>query len=501
MRITPACIRWLLIATLLLTALRPWDACAQTRGRVENSPGIVIFKRYAWSPPSDLLAAEFVSYVDRRAEFQNNRGYIQFRLPRNQVRQVPGDSVVDIVLFSELGVPPNLLTNADELALRDRLEKADRLASYSDAVAAIVGPYLAALRNDLDQFSSGRVKQDGAWRERTDHVAAAVDQILTEIRAGGVSGRKELESRIKNLQSEGHSGPLFETRIRSLREAWVGMRLDRAAATVAAGRGRAAADMLEELRMDIGSTVVPQALLDRMRSLGEEAGQLIVNSRRSDLLQELRTPGTNEGRLGAVLRELDTMGVTAPDDLALLESTRERLNRSVAANRTVDILTSETNSLFDTAALRRAEAGAYFKTGDTALRDLSTKLSSAWQSTPESESEARAALADLQSLIETAGQMNFHLSGDDWSAVPGLLTRIRDIGDRVGAGKSFIEGVNGQVAERRQEVSRILAEAEAKEASGNQSEAFLLYLKASELFPDERATREVRRLSEQALGL
>lgn len=494
--------RWLLLATLLATALRPSELCAQpTRGRVENNAGIVIFKRYAWSTPDDLLAAEFVSYVDRRAEFQTNRGYIQFRLPQNQIRQVGGESIVEIILFSEIGAPPDLLKASDELALRERLRKAERLAAYSDAVASIVGPYLSALRNDLDQYSSGRIKQAGIWKDRSNHIASKVDAILAEVQAGGIAGRKELESRIKEIQSEGHSGPAFDRQIRELREAWFGIRLDRVEAALAENRGRVAGDLLEELRMDAGATVLSQMLQDRMKTLGEKSGALLIEARRSELLDELRNPVTNDGRRGAVLRELESMGVTQPNDLALLQSTRESLDRRKTSNRTVQVMLAETNSLFDTASLRRAESGSYFMSGDTNLRDLSAKLSTAWQELPESESEARTTLADLQSLIETAGQLSFYLTGDDWKQVPTLVTRLRDISDRTGAGKTFVQSVEAEVTQRRVEVSKILSEAAAKESAGNQSEAFLLYLKASEMLPDEQTQREVKRLSQQALGL
>ncbi len=489
------------MAALIVTALRPSDAHAQTRGRLENSPGIAIFKRYAWSSPEDLLAAEFLSYVDRRAEFQTTRGYIQFRLPQNQVRQVGGESIVDIVHFSDLTTPINLLTAADERVMREKITKAEKLAAYSEGVAIIVGPYLTALKNDLAQFSSGRVKQDGAWKDRTDHVASQIEAILAEVRAGGIEGRKELESRIKGIQSEGNSGLPFERNIRELRESWFRIRLQRAASAVEERRGRAAADLLDELRMDMGSTPVSKGLQDQMRSLGDQAAALILEARRADLLLELRNPITNEGRKGAVLRELDTIGVTAPDDLAWMETMRESLQRRQSANRNVQLLTAETNSLFDTASLRRAESGAYFKTGDTNLRDLSEKLSTAWQAMPPSETEARTALADLQSLIETAGQLSFHLSGKDWKAVPGLLTRLRDISDRAGAGQVFVESIESEVAIRRVEVNQVMARAAAKEAAGSRSEALMLYLEASEMLPDEKTQREVKRLSQEALGL
>jgi len=492
---------WLALATLIVTALRPSDAHAQTRGRLENSSGIVIFKRYAWSPPEDLLAAEFLSYVDRRAEFQTNRGYIQFRLPQNQLRQVGGESIVDIVHFTDLAAPIDLLTASDERAMMEKLAKAERLAAYSEGVAAIIGPYLTSLKTDLVQFSAGRVKQDGVWRDRSDHVASRIEAILAEVRAGGILGRKELESRVKEIQSEGHSGPQFERSIRELRESWFGIRLQRAASVIQERRGRAGADLLDELRMDIGSTPVSKGLQDQMRLLGEQAGALVLDARRADLLLELRNPLTNEGRKGAVLRELDAIGVTAPDDLAWMESVRESLQRRQSANLSVQLLTAETNSLFDTASLRRAESGAYFKTGDTNLRDLSTKLSAAWQTMPSSETEARTALADLQSLIETAGQLSFHLAGKDWKAVPGLLTRLRDISDRTGAGQTFVQNIGSEVAARRVEVNKITARAAANEAAGNRSEALMLYIEASEMLPDEKTQREVKRLSQQALGL
>lgn len=486
---------------VLVTVSRPLDTCAQTRGRTENRPGIAVFKRYAWSPPNDLLAAEFQSYVDRRAEFQTSRGYIQFRLPQNQVRQVSGESVVDIVHFTDIGVPADLLTPQDELALRGRLEKAERLAAYSEAVAAIVDPYITALRNDLDQYSAGRVKQAGLWKDRTDHVTSLIDQILATVKSGGVIGRKELESRIKEIRAEGHSGPAFENQIRALRDAWFGLRLDRVAAAVAAGQGRAAWDQLQELRMDIGSTPIAKGLQARMQQLGEQIEVLVTEARRADLLHELRDSVTNDGRRGAVLRELEKLGVTTPGDLALMESTRQSLNRRQTASSTVQLLTSETNSMFDTASLRRAESGAFFPAGDTSLRDLSAKLSSAWESTPATEADARTSLADLQSLIETAGQLNFHLSGKDWKAVPELTTRLADISNRTGAGKTFVQSVESVIAERRAAVTKLMSEAAAKEAAGNRSEAFLMFIEASEMLPEERTQREVNRLRQQALGL
>jgi len=495
------CVKCLLFATLLVTVFRAPDSHAQTRGRTETSPGIAVFKRYQWSPPSDLLAAEFVSYVDRRAEFQTTRGYIQFRLPQNQVRQVNADAVVDIVHFNEIGVPADLLTPQDESAVRARLEKAERLAAYSEDVALIVDPYITALRNELDQYSAGRIKQNGLWRDRANHVSALIEQILASVKAGGIAGRKELESKIKEIRAEGHSGAAFERQITELRESWFSLRLDRVEAMVKSGQGRASGDLLDELRMDISSTPIAKSIQDRMQALADKVETLVVAARRSDLLAELRDSVTNDGRKGAVLRELEKLGVTDPNDLALMESTRQTLNRRQSANRTVQLLTAEANSAFDTACLRHAESGSFFGSGDTSLRDLSAKLSTAWEATPASESGARSALADLQSLIETAGQLNFHLSGKDWKAVPELVTRFTEISNRTGAGKTFVQSVDSVIAERRAAVSKLIAEAAAKEAAGNRSEAFMLYLEASEMLPEERTQREVKRLSQQALGL
>jgi hypothetical protein len=495
------CARWLVVAGLLVTVCQPLDAPAQTRGRTENSPGIAIFKRYIWSPPTDLLAAEFVSYVDRRAEFQTSRGYIQFRLPKNQVRQVNAEAVVDIVHFNEIGVSSDLLTPKDESALRDRLARAERLAAYSEEVAAIVGPYITALRNDLDQFSAGRIKQNGFWRDRSDHVGAWVEQILATVKGGGIAGRKELESKIKEFRAEGHSGPEFEKQITALRESWFGLRLDRIESMVKAGQGRPAGDLLQELRMDISSTPIAKTIQNRMQTLESKVEALIVAARRDDLLTELRDPVTNDGRKGAVLRELEKIGVTNPGDVSLMQSTKQTLDRRQSANRTVQLLTAETNSVFDTASLRHAESGNFFGSNDTSLRDLSAKLSSVWESTPASETEARTALADLQSLIESAGQLNFHLSGKDWKAVPGLLARLTEISNRTGAGKTFVQSVDSVIAERRAAVSKLMSEAAAKEAAGNRSEAFMLYLEASEMLPEERTQREVKRLGQEALGL
>ncbi|MFY8216539.1 MAG: hypothetical protein ACOVMP_08050 [Chthoniobacterales bacterium] len=497
------CAKWLVVAALLVTVLRPPDthAQAQSRGRTENSPGIAVFKRYIWSPPTDLLAAEFVSYVDRRAEFQTSRGYIQFRLPKNQVRQVNAEAVVDIVHFNEIGVPSDLLTPKDELALRDRLAKAERLAAYSEEVGAIVGPYITALRNDLVQFSAGRIKQSGLWRDRSDHVSSLIEQILGTVKAGGIAGRKELESKIKEIRAEGHRGPDFEKQITALRESWFGLRLDRIESMIKAGQGRPAGDLLEELRMDISSTPVAKAVQNRMQALDAQAEALVIAARRDDLLIELRDSVTNDGRKGAVLRELEKIGVSNPDDLALMASTKQTLNRRQSANRTVQLLTAETTSVFDTASLRHAESGIFFGAGDTSLRDLSAKLSTVWETIPASETEARTALADLQSLIESAGQLNFHLSGKDWKAVPELVTRLTEISNRTGAGKTFVQSIDSVVAERRAAVTKLMSEAAAKEASGNRSEAFMLYLEASEMLPEERTQREVKRLGQKALGL
>jgi len=51
------------------------------------------------------------------------------------------------------------------------------------------------------------------------------------------------------------------------------------------------------------------------------------------------------------------------------------------------------------------------------------------------------------------------------------------------------------------EVNKITARAAANEAAGNRSEALMLYIEASEMLPDEKTQREVKRLSQQALGL
>jgi hypothetical protein len=253
--------------------------------------------------------------------------------------------------------------------------------------------------------------------------------------------------------------------------------------------------------MDVGSTTLGAGLRKRVESLTALASEAVLNDRRQELLSQLRDAGIAPNRKSVVLRELEKLGVTEEADVALVRAMEERLNLSQNANRTVAVLVAQSGSLLDAAARRRVESGSIFQAGDNAPAQLAAQVADAWKNLPSSESDARARLADLQTLIETAGQLNFHLNGNDWKAVPELASRLRDTAQRTGAGLALAEGIDAALQKRRDEVSEVIATAKKAEAEGRRSDAFQLYLKAQEMLPDDRAAKEIRRLSQQALGL
>jgi hypothetical protein len=214
--------RFLFLLFLVLTAR---GMCQGGDGfTAQEAPGIALVKPQAWSKESAATILEFEALTDRRAQGSATAGYIEFRMPSGQARQVDASRIVKIIIFPDAGRIHSVVEEADRDRIAATLAEIDAVAQRFPATHSHLAPRVRDVAALIDRFDAGEVKIDGKWLPRRTYQedqAASIAEILTvEIEKAEPPSSLDLQAdpKFRTLEALGQTAPGAKSLVAKLKK-------------------------------------------------------------------------------------------------------------------------------------------------------------------------------------------------------------------------------------------------------------------------------------------
>lgn len=157
-----------ILAILVPGALSLGHAQTEADGfTVQERAGIVLVKPQAWSKPSESTIVEFEAFMDRTASGAANAGYIEFRTKAAPKRQVATSRIVKLIVYPDPKLVKEVITKKDRDALATVADDLKATISKFPATKTYVTPALNKVLEEIAAYDSGKVKNGGAWIDKT----------------------------------------------------------------------------------------------------------------------------------------------------------------------------------------------------------------------------------------------------------------------------------------------------------------------------------------------
>jgi len=147
----------------------------------QEAPGIALVKPQAWSKESAATILEFEALTDRRAQGSATAGYIEFRMPSGQARQVDASRLVKVIIFPDVERILTVVETGDRDRIAATLTEIDAVVQRFPATRSHLAPRARDVVALIERFDAGEVKVDGTWMPRRtyqDRQASSLADIL-----------------------------------------------------------------------------------------------------------------------------------------------------------------------------------------------------------------------------------------------------------------------------------------------------------------------------------
>jgi hypothetical protein len=121
------------------------------------SPGILVIKKFTWSPASEVeRVLEFTSFDDHTA-------YLTVYEKNGKTEQVECNLIAQIVYFLNPATYPEIANKSALKPFLDKKAELEKIAATSPQAKQILAPQIQAMQGEVDAYNQGKRKLQGKW--------------------------------------------------------------------------------------------------------------------------------------------------------------------------------------------------------------------------------------------------------------------------------------------------------------------------------------------------
>jgi hypothetical protein len=171
-------------SALLLCATVPSPGAQSGSGFVlQKRPGVVFVKPQPWSRESEATVFEFQAFINRTADGGFGGGYYEFQTKNADRRQIPTARIVKLVIYPDVQEFGDVIGPQDRRVLVSAIEELERVAAKYPSSRAYLEPSIGKLNDEIAQFDSGMVKDQGIWMSRQTYIGRLATKLANQLKA------------------------------------------------------------------------------------------------------------------------------------------------------------------------------------------------------------------------------------------------------------------------------------------------------------------------------
>ena len=432
-----------LLALLTVAALQAQTSVrADGRQAVEHT-GIALVKPQKWSKPNEAVAVRFTAYTNRG-------GYFVLRSPSGQERQVWVEQIVGGKPLLTPDIPSQILTPADRNKIQAEIDELKQLVAKVPSAAIDIAQLSKPLVEAVQSYDAGEVRVDGFWepvskyREREFYLAEK--QLQQSIDREPDKSQVDLDQNPKfnKLVELAKDNPAFQAKI----EAFRGNLQKQALA-------EHRAQLLKQLSNPITPATDTQSLLEQLRAMKNPDDQITL------ILQQASAAEILNQQITKFQEAVEThFAGQAPADIPPPFPGELEFQNKILAEQISNFRASA-----PPAAIRL------------------------------SEEKARA----LDEMANSFPKISPLLEQRNYSQALALLNRLTTPAARIGPRtEAVIAALKTSASQKADAFSKLRAEGETAEKSGNAKDAIAKYTAAIEISPNAELSAKIEQLQKPA---
>ena len=171
-------------SALLLCATAPSPGAQSGSGFVlQQRAGVVFVKPQPWSRDTEATVFEFQAFINRTASGGFGGGYYEFQTKNAERRQIPTARIVKVVIYPDVQEFGDIVGQRDRRVLVSAIEELERVAAKYPSSRPYLEPSIGKLNDEIAQFDSGNVKNQGLWTSRQTYIGRLATKLANQLKA------------------------------------------------------------------------------------------------------------------------------------------------------------------------------------------------------------------------------------------------------------------------------------------------------------------------------